>query len=222
MEAQPTSTGAASFAWSAYNNLAEFYSMSGHKDKGVAIYRRAREALDRLSMEKFDTPVLRVQWAYYYSVAVGNLAGMYEFDGLAALCRRVIAAMEPIYRAEPGNERYRTVLVSAYDKAQPVFLNSGQIARLWPAQGTRIVDAKKSKYYGSPPGCAMLTGALARIAASRRASVASYLRYCRRLLRRAFRAIIASGQASGFARLVPRRFLFHPPAAQSAGPHTGG
>jgi hypothetical protein len=56
---------------------------------------------------------------------------------------------------------------------------------------------------------AMLTGELAGLAA------ASYLRDCRRLLRRvflvssAFRAIIASGQAGLLASLVPRRFLFH-------------
>jgi len=52
-------------------------------------------------------------------------------------------------------------------------------------------------------------------AAARGAPAASYLRDCRRLLRRpflvssAFRAIIASGQASLLASLIPGRFLFH-------------
>src|ERR1035438_2542286 len=62
---------------------------------------------------------------------------------------------------------------------------------------------------------AMLTGELAGIAAARGAPGASYLRDCRRLLRRpflvssAFRAIIASGHAVLLASLVPGRFLFH-------------
>ena len=62
---------------------------------------------------------------------------------------------------------------------------------------------------------AMLTGELAGIAAARGAPAASYLRDCRRLLRRpflvssAFRAIIASGHAGLLASLVPGRFLFH-------------
>jgi flavin-dependent dehydrogenase len=62
---------------------------------------------------------------------------------------------------------------------------------------------------------AMLTGELAGVAAARGASAVSYLRDCRRLLRRvflvssAFRAIIASGQAGLLASLLPGRFLFH-------------
>ena len=55
----------------------------------------------------------------------------------------------------------------------------------------------------------MLTGQLAGAAAARGAPAASYLRDCRRLLRRsflvssAFRAIIASGHAGLLASLVP-------------------
>jgi hypothetical protein len=62
---------------------------------------------------------------------------------------------------------------------------------------------------------AMLTGELAGIAAARGAPAASYLRDCRRLLRRpflvssVFRTIIASGHAGLLAGLVPGRFLFH-------------
>src|ERR1035437_8218230 len=62
---------------------------------------------------------------------------------------------------------------------------------------------------------AMLTGELAVVAAARGASTSTYLRDCRRLLRRvflvssAFRAIIASGQAGLLASLVPGRFLFY-------------
>jgi menaquinone-9 beta-reductase len=62
---------------------------------------------------------------------------------------------------------------------------------------------------------AMLTGDLAGIAAARCAPASSYLRDCRRLLRRpflvssAFRAIIASGFAGLLASLVPGRILFH-------------
>jgi hypothetical protein len=62
---------------------------------------------------------------------------------------------------------------------------------------------------------AMLTGELAGIAAARGAPAASYLRDCRRLLRRpflvssVFRTIIASGHAGLLACLVPGRFLFH-------------
>jgi hypothetical protein len=62
---------------------------------------------------------------------------------------------------------------------------------------------------------AMLTGELAGIAAARGAPAASYLRDCRRLLRRpflvssVFRTIIASGHAGLFASLVPGRLLFH-------------
>ena len=62
---------------------------------------------------------------------------------------------------------------------------------------------------------AMLTGELAGIAAARGAPAASYLRDCRRLLRRpflvssVFRTIIASGHAGLLASLVPGRFLFH-------------
>jgi hypothetical protein len=61
---------------------------------------------------------------------------------------------------------------------------------------------------------AMLTGELAGVAAARGASAVSYVRDCRRLLRRvflvssAFRAIIATGQAGLLASLVPGRFLF--------------
>jgi hypothetical protein len=61
----------------------------------------------------------------------------------------------------------------------------------------------------------MLTGELAGIAAARGAPAASYLRDCRRLLRRpflvssVFRTIIASGHAGVLASLVPGRFLFH-------------
>jgi flavin-dependent dehydrogenase len=62
---------------------------------------------------------------------------------------------------------------------------------------------------------AMLTGERAGIAAARGAPAASYLRDCRRLLRRpflvssVFRTIIASGHAGVLASLVPGRFLFH-------------
>jgi hypothetical protein len=62
---------------------------------------------------------------------------------------------------------------------------------------------------------AMLTGELAGIAAARGAPAASYLRDCRRLLRRpflvssVFRTIIASGHAGLLASLVPGRLLFH-------------
>src|ERR1019366_5233125 len=62
---------------------------------------------------------------------------------------------------------------------------------------------------------AMLTGELAGIAAARGAPAASYIRDCRRLLRRpflvssVFRTIIASGHAGLLASLVPGRFLFH-------------
>jgi menaquinone-9 beta-reductase len=61
---------------------------------------------------------------------------------------------------------------------------------------------------------AMLTGELAGVAAARGTSAVSYVRDCRRLLRRvflvssAFRAIIATGQAGLLASLVPGRFLF--------------
>ena len=61
---------------------------------------------------------------------------------------------------------------------------------------------------------AMLTGELAGVAAARGASAVSYVRDCRRLLRRAFlvssafRAIIATGRADLLASLVPGRFLF--------------
>jgi flavin-dependent dehydrogenase len=62
---------------------------------------------------------------------------------------------------------------------------------------------------------AMLTGELAGLAAARGVSAASYLRDCRRLLRRpflvssVFRAIIATGQAGLIGSLVPGRFLFY-------------
>jgi hypothetical protein len=62
---------------------------------------------------------------------------------------------------------------------------------------------------------AMLTGELAGIAAARGAPAASYIRDCRRLLRRpflvssVFRTIIASGHAGLLASLVPGRLLFH-------------
>src|ERR1035437_3640610 len=62
---------------------------------------------------------------------------------------------------------------------------------------------------------AMLTGELAGIAAALGAPAASYLRDCRRPLRRpflvssVFRTIIASGHAGLLASLVPGRLLFH-------------
>ena len=62
---------------------------------------------------------------------------------------------------------------------------------------------------------AMLTGELAGVAAAHGASAESYLRDCRRLLRRpflvssAFRAILSTGHAGLLASVVPGRLLFH-------------
>ena len=84
---------------------------------------------------------------------------------------------------------------------QPAYCAGDTLSFIDPFTGSGILNA-------------MLTGELAGIAAARGASAESYLRDCRRLLRRpflvssAFRAIIASGLAGPCASLVPGRFLF--------------
>jgi hypothetical protein len=93
----------------------------------IASYRGALAALDKLPMERFDTPVLRAQWVNIYGAVIEGLTNRRAFDGLAALCRRAIAVLEPIYQAEPRNQTYRIQLVRTYDEARNAVLNSGQI-----------------------------------------------------------------------------------------------
>jgi len=79
-------------------------------------------------------------------------------------------------------------------------------------------------FTGSGILTAMLTGELAGIAAARGASVESYLRDCRRLVRRpflvssVFRAVIASGLGGPLASLIPGRFLFFATRPSGIGP----
>ena len=78
-------------------------------------------------MERFDTPLFRAYWANAYGQVISALDALEERDGLAALGRRAIAVLEPIYQAEPGNRKYRYQLLVTYDRARNVFLHSGQI-----------------------------------------------------------------------------------------------
>jgi hypothetical protein len=60
LAAHPADRTAASIAYDAYHNVASFYDLAaGLREKSDATFRLAREALDSLPMEKFDTPVLR-------------------------------------------------------------------------------------------------------------------------------------------------------------------
>jgi serine/threonine protein kinase/tetratricopeptide (TPR) repeat protein len=140
--AQPASTNA-SWGVAAVNiNMGSLYRGASRLDESIASYRGAWAALDKLPMERFDTPVLRVQWANAYGAVIGGLTNSGEFDGLAALCRREIAVLEAVYQAEPGNQRYRGQLVVAYGHAQSVFLDSGQIGEaLEMAQKAAPLDA---------------------------------------------------------------------------------
>jgi tetratricopeptide (TPR) repeat protein len=78
-------------------------------------------------MERLDTPVFRAQWASTYLEVIDDLGALQENDGLAALCRRVIAVLEPIYQVEPASQQYRRQLVAAYDFARYVLRDLGQI-----------------------------------------------------------------------------------------------
>jgi tetratricopeptide (TPR) repeat protein len=124
---QPTSILAASSVARANMELGRRYMRAGRRDESIASHRRAWEALDKLPMEKLDTPVFRAQWASMYGEVFEILYNFQERDGLAALCRRVIAVLEPIYQAEPANQQYRRELVTAYNEAQLVARDSGQI-----------------------------------------------------------------------------------------------
>jgi tetratricopeptide (TPR) repeat protein len=125
--AQPTSIQAAASVASANMHLGRLYMRSGRRDEAIASHRRAWEALDKLPMERLDTPVFRAQWAGTYGEVFQVLYSLQERDGLVALCRRVIAVLEPIYQAEPANQQYRRRLVTAYDYARYVVRDSGQI-----------------------------------------------------------------------------------------------
>jgi len=125
--AQPTSILAASSVASANMQLGRLYLMAGRRDESIASHRRAWEALDKLPMERLDTPVFRAQWASTYGDIIGVLYLLQERDGLVALCRRVIAVLEPIYQAEPANQKYRLALVTAYDYARYAVRDSGQM-----------------------------------------------------------------------------------------------
>jgi len=125
--AEPTSTYAADgFAW-ANIDLGSLYGKAGRRDESIASYRRAWEALDRFPMEKLDTPLFRAYWAVSYGEVISDLDALEKRDGLAALGRRAIAVLEPIYQAEPGNPKYRFQLLVTYDRARNVLLGSGQI-----------------------------------------------------------------------------------------------
>jgi tetratricopeptide (TPR) repeat protein len=125
--AQPTSILAASSVASANMQLGRLYLVAGRRDESIASHRRAWEALDKLPMERLDTPVFRAQWASTYGDIIGVLYLLQERDGLVALCRRVIAVLEPIYQAEPANQKYRLALVTAYDYARYAVRDSGQM-----------------------------------------------------------------------------------------------
>jgi tetratricopeptide (TPR) repeat protein len=140
--AQPASTTAAWGVAAANINLGTLYRGAGRRDESIASFRGAWAALDKLPMERFDTPVLRVQWANVYGAVIEGLTRSGDFDGLVALCRRAMAVLEPAYQAEPGNQPYRGQLVKAYDHAQSVFLHSGQVGEaLEMAQKAAPLDA---------------------------------------------------------------------------------
>jgi serine/threonine protein kinase/tetratricopeptide (TPR) repeat protein len=124
---QPTSIQAASSVASANMHLGRIYMRAGRRDESIASHRRAWEALDRFPMERLDTPVLRAQWASTYAQIFEVLYRLQERDGLVALCRRVIAVLEPIYQAEPANQKYRLGLVTVYDYARYAIRDSSQI-----------------------------------------------------------------------------------------------
>jgi tetratricopeptide (TPR) repeat protein len=124
--AQPTIHAASSVA-TANIHLGRIYMRAGRRDESIASFRLAWDALDKLPMEKLDTPVFRSQWASMYGEVFDVLYDLQENDGLAALCRRVIAVLEPIYQAEPASQNYRRRLGTAYDDARRVVRDSGQI-----------------------------------------------------------------------------------------------
>jgi len=125
--AQPTSIHVASLVATANIHLGRIYRRAGRRDESIASFRLAWDALDKLPMEKLDTPVFRAQWAGMYREVVDVLYGLQENDGLAALCRRVIAVLEPIYQADPASQPNRRGLVTAYDDARYIDRDSGQI-----------------------------------------------------------------------------------------------
>ena len=124
---QPTNVFAASSVATANMHLGRIYMRAGRRDESIASHRRAWEALDKLPMERLDTPVFRAQWASIYGEVFEVLYNLQERDGLVALCRRVIAVLEPIYQAEPANQKYRRGLVTAYDYARYVDRDSDLI-----------------------------------------------------------------------------------------------
>jgi len=124
---QPTSIQAAASVATANMHLGRIYMRAGRRDESIASHRRAWEALDKLPMERLDTPVFRAQWASTYAQIFEVLYRLQERDGLVALCRRAIAVLEPIYQAEPANQKYRRGLVTAYDYARYVDRDSGLI-----------------------------------------------------------------------------------------------